>query len=183
MASPRTAPASPLDSAPASDVLNGPSHAPAGVDADPSLLDLVPAAEAGATLTYDPETTASVAADPSLARDVNDLAIGLARPLNAAPDDANFAIVNVVRIRDPGSVDDSWFRAWRDSYDLAACAQAGGVARHAQTIVNGRDVFSAGCTNGAFTYHVLIGDAGFVLSVTSVGPNDLGRTIVERLHP
>jgi hypothetical protein len=155
---------------------------PTGVEADPALLDLVPAAEAGATLSYDPATTASVAGDPSLARNVSYLAIGLARPTGAASDDPNIAIVNAVRIRDPGSADEAWFRHWRDTYDRAACAQAGGVSRNAQFEVDTRVVFVAACANGAFTYHVRVGDGAVVLSITSLGPEDLGRRIVQRLH-
>jgi hypothetical protein len=158
------------------------SISPTGVAADPTLLDLVPAAAAGATLTYDPATTASVATDPSLARDVSYLATGLARPANAAPDDPNIAIVNAVRVRDPGSASDAWFRDWRDTYDKAACAQAGGLARNAQFDVDGLVVFVGACANGAFTYHVRIGDGAIVLSITSIGPADLGRQIVQRLH-
>ena len=165
---------------------HGASHAPTGIDPDPSLLDLVPTSEAGATLTYDPETTASVAADPTLVADVNYLAIGLARPTGAAADDPNLAIVNVVRLRHPGVTTqaeaDAWFRAWRDTYDGAACAQAGGVARHAETDVAGVRVFIGGCANGSFTYHARIADGAMILSITSVGPDDLGRKIVEKLH-
>jgi hypothetical protein len=156
---------------------------PSAVVPDPSLLELVPAAAAGATLTYDPATTAAVAADPSLARDVSALATGLARPVNAGPDDPNVAIVNAARLRDPGAAEDDWFRDWRDTYDEAACAQAGGVARHAQFPVGTLAVFVAGCANGAFTYHVRIADGAVVLSMTSIGSGDLGRRIVERLEP
>jgi hypothetical protein len=150
------------------------------VAVDPGLLDLVPAAGADATLVADPATSATVAADPGLARDVSYLAIGLARPRGATADDPNFAIVNVVRLRDPGaSGDDEWFRDWRDSYDAAACGQAGGVARHAETTVDELPVFVAACAGGPFTYHVRIADGAVVLSVTSLGPADLGRRIVE----
>jgi hypothetical protein len=161
---------------------NRASVPPIGVEPDPSLLDLVPAAEAGATLTYDPDTTASVAADPTLAKSLNYLAIGLARPIGAAPGAPDFAIVNVGFPRDENAVNDRWFRDWRDSYDKSACAQAGGVARHSQTDVSGVTVFIGACANGAFTYHALIADGGIVLSITSIGPADLGRSIVEHLH-
>jgi hypothetical protein len=186
---PASAPATPPGSASPSLVaratptepLNGPSVPPIGVEPDPNLLDLVPASEAGATLTYDPETTASVAADKTLAKNISYLAIGLARPIGAAATDPDFAIVNVARPRDENAVNDVWFRDWRESYDTPACAQAGGVARHSQTEVGGLTVFIAACANGAFTYHALIADGGIVLSITSVGPANLGRTIVEKL--
>ncbi|HUQ77903.1 MAG TPA: hypothetical protein VM427_03380 [Patescibacteria group bacterium] len=162
---------------------HGPSIAPVGVDVDLTLLDMVPAAEAGAELVPDPETSASVAADRALARDVSYLAIGLARPRDAAADDPNLAIVNVVRLRSPGdATDDTWFRDWRDSFDEPACARAGGVARHAQTTIDQIPVFVAACANDAFTYHARIGDGALVLSITSIGPADLGRSIVEKLH-
>lgn len=175
---PSFAPASPVPTEP----LLRASVAPTGVDPDPRLLDLVPASAAGASLTYDSETTASVAADPSLAKDVNYLAIGLARPIGAGPDDPNLAIVNTVRLRDSGASDDAWFRTWRDTYDAAACAQAGGVARRAQTEVDTLVVFVTACAKGAFTYHVRVADGVVVLSITSIGPADLGRSIVEKLH-
>jgi hypothetical protein len=162
--------------------LNGQSVPPIGVEPDPSLLDLVPASQAGATLTYDPETTASVAADKTLGKSISYLAIGLARPVGAVATDPDFAIVNVARPRDQNAVNDDWFRDWRDSYDTPACAQAGGVARHSQTEVAGLTIFTAACANGAFTYHALIADGGIVLSITSIGPANLGRTIVENLH-
>ena len=158
------------------------SFPPTGVQPDPSLLDLVPATEANATLTYDPQVTAEVAADPELVKNISYLAIGLARPVGADANDPDFAIVNVARPRDENAVNDDWFRDWRDSYDEPACAQAGGVARHSQTEVAGVTVFTAACANGAFTYHALIADRGIVLSITSVGPANLGRTIVEHLH-
>jgi hypothetical protein len=158
------------------------SFPPIGVAADPGLLDLVPAAQAGAGLTYDAATTASVGADPSLAADISYLAIGLARPLGAAASDPDFAIVNVARPRDQVAITADWFRDWRDTYDAAACAQAGGVARRSETKVDTLTVFTAGCAGGAFTYHALIGDGGIVLSITSIGPGDLGRKIAEKLH-
>jgi hypothetical protein len=155
---------------------------PTGVAADPTLLDLVPAADAGATLTYDPSTTASVAADPSLAQDISYLAIGLARPNGAGADDPNLAIVNAVRVRNASSAEETWFRGWRETYDQAACAQASGVSGHAQFSVGALTVFVSTCKNGALTYHVRVGDGAIVLSITSVGPADLGRRIVEKLH-
>jgi hypothetical protein len=162
---------------------HGVSIAPIGVAVDPTLLDLVPASAAGADLVFDGPTSATIAADAALARDVSYVAVGLARRRGAPADDADFAIVNVVRLRDPGRADDDeWFRDWRDSYDSAACARAGGVARHAQTAVDGIPVFVGACTNDAFTYHARIGDGAIILSITSVGPGDLGRRIVEGLR-
>ncbi|HEY7133317.1 MAG TPA: hypothetical protein VH440_13770, partial [Candidatus Limnocylindrales bacterium] len=101
------------------------------VAADPALLDLLQSGVAQLTMTYDPDTTASVRSDPAVVRDAQSMAIGLATPAGkASPEE--FVIANVVRLRDP-SRDDAWFRSWRDTYDQAACEQAGGVQGNAET--------------------------------------------------
>ena len=147
--------------------------------ADPSLLRVVKADAIGLTLTFDAETTATEVADPSLDRNVGALATGIV----AAGDSTNptdLVIVNVIRLRDP-SVDAAWFRGWRDSYDEAACARAGGVARHAESTIGGNDVFIGSCTGGAFTYHTRSQDGGLVVSLTSVGPGRLGERLLDHL--
>ena len=163
-----------------------PSASGPAVIPDETLLDLLPAA--GFTITYDPETTAQVAADPSLAVSVRALAIALAMPAgevtpgsSLAPG-ADLAVVSVIRLRDP-SVDETWFRDWRDSYDEAACANAGGFGRRAETVIGGRTVFSGSCAGGSFTYHVRVDDDAVVISLTSIGPGRIGQSIMERLAP
>ena len=64
-------------------------------------------------------------------------------------------MVSIVHLRDPAA-NDEWFRSYRDSYDESACAQAGGVARHAQTPMNGRTVYIGGCA-GTSTHCVCRG--------------------------
>ena len=132
------------------------------------------------TLTFDAQTSADVAAEPGLAADVAALAIGLYASAGAASASPDLAIVNVVRLRDPGE-DDDWFRDWRDSYDKAACASAGGVERRAETALGSRTFFVASCAGGAFTYHVRIGDGGSVISLTSIGPGRLGEELARRI--
>ena len=97
-------------------------------------------------------------ADPTLARDASAIATGLATPTGQATPE-EFVIVNAVRLRDPGK-DEDWFRAWRDSYDAAACAQAGGVTGHAESQIQGRNVFIGTCANGVFTYHTRLDGGG-----------------------
>lgn len=162
------------------------SATPAPVVAEPSLLDLLPLGGDGLILTYDPETTARIAADRALAADASALAVGLATlgraaGLTAGPLD-DLAVVSVVRVRDPDA-DEQWFRDWRDTYDTAACAQAGGVARHAESAINGRTVFIGSCAGGAFTYHARTDDGAAVISITSVGPARIGETVLRRLAP
>jgi hypothetical protein len=151
------------------------------VTADPSLLAVVPAAAAGLRLDYDPDTTASVAADPALAADAQALAIGLAVPAGQATP-SEFVIVNVVRLRDPGK-DETWFRGWRDTYDQGACDQAGGVAGNAQAEFSKHAVYLATCAGGAITYHVRLEDGAIVLSLTSVGPARPGERLMRALPP
>jgi hypothetical protein len=147
------------------------------------LLDLVP--RGGITLTYDPDTTASVAAEPTLAISATGLAIGFATaaagpsPPSAGPG-GDLAVVSVIRLRDP-SVDEAWFRDWRDSYDDAACANAGGVTRHAESVVGQTTVFVGSCAGGSFTYHARVDGGAAVISLTSIGPANLGKLIMEGL--
>ena len=157
----------------------------AAVSVDPGLLRFVPSSGDGVDLTFDPDTTRSVAADPGLAADISSLAIGLStrRPAgaSASPSD-DLVIVNVASLRD-AAVDDAWFRDWRDSYDRAACANAGGVVRHAETVLGGKTFFVGSCAGGSFTYHVRLPDVGIVVSLTSIGPGRLGEEIVRRMAP
>lgn len=163
-----------------------PAMSSGAIAADATLLGFVPSA--GLTLTYDPDTTARVAADPTLATSASSLAIALAmpiagsspRPSSAAG--ADLAVVSVIRLRDP-SFDETWFRDWRDSYDESACANAGGVTRRAETDIRGRTVFVGSCAGGSFTYHVRIDGGAIVIALTSIGPSRIGQTIMEGLGP
>lgn len=153
----------------------------AGAAADPTLLAVIPAGAAGLDVAFDPETTRTEVADPSLDPNVAALATGLAvRPGESTG--TELVIVNVVRLRDP-SVDDQWFRRWRDSYDSAACERAGGVTGHATTTVNGHAVFIGSCVGGAFTYHLRVAGGGVIVSLTSVGPSRLGERLVDAIPP
>lgn len=124
---------------------------------------------------YDAETTTQVAADPELARNAVGLAIGLYTVPSQQPL-IDFAIVSIVHLRDP-SVGDAWFRSYRDSYDQAACAQAGGVERHAESTIGTNHVFIGGCAGGAFTYHLRLASQPIVVSITAAGPARLGERI------
>jgi hypothetical protein len=162
--------------APSAATAPGPS-----ITADGTLLDLIRATDAGMTLTYDPETTAGVIGDPAVARDASAMATGLAVPTGqASPEE--FVIVNAVRLRDP-SVGETWFRTWRDTYDAAACRQAGGVQGHAESEISGRTVYIGSCANGVYTYHTRVEDGSVVLSLTSIGPSRLGERLLAHVAP
>jgi hypothetical protein len=152
------------------------------VEAEPGLLALVPGGGNGLDFTYDAETTASVASDPDLARNLVGLAIGLYRVTGSGPDDPNFAIVNVAQRRD-ASLDEAWFRDWRDTYDTAACAQAGGVVGHAQTQMVAGTVYIGSCAGGPLTYHLRLREGAIVVSVTSIGPMRLGEKVMKAIEP
>lgn len=155
------------------------------VDVDRTLLNVVPISGNGLIQAYDPDTSAQVADDAALRTSASAVAIAVytlsAPDPSAAPGD-DLAVVSIVRLRDP-SVGDEWFRDWRDTYDEAACANAGGVDRHAETQINGRTVFVGGCAGGVFTYHTRLEDQGVVVSITSIGAAKVGETVLQRIAP
>jgi hypothetical protein len=142
------------------------------VEADPGLFAFIGGSSEGLSFVYDPDTTGQVAADPDLARNAVGIAMGLYTVTGQQPVQ-DYAIASVVRLRDL-SVGDDWFRSYRDSYDEAACAQAGGVDRHSEATIGTNRVFIGGCGGGAFTYHVRLETRGIVVSITAVGPARLG---------
>jgi hypothetical protein len=155
------------------------SPAAGSVAVDPSLLDVLPEDVDGVAIEPEPASAESISRDPALAGDVEAIAIGLA--VDAESQGANLAIASVVRLR-PGVFNDGFFRNWRDSYDEAACAQAGGVVGNAEAEIDGRPVFIGSCTGGAHTYHV-VARVDVLVSVTAVGEKRLGERIVEDLRP
>jgi hypothetical protein len=154
--------------------------ASAGILVDQSLLEFVPSAVDGVPLTFDQETSASIAADPSVAGDAESLAVALAiAPGSSVADD--LAIVSVVRLRDPAR-DETWFRDWRDTYDTGACAQAGGVVGNAEAELGGGTVFIGSCGGGVRTYHTRLVTAGVVISITALGERRLGEKVMAGLQ-
>jgi len=149
-----------------------------GVAVDPSLLTILPDEVGGASMDPSPETAADVAKDPALAIAVEALAIGLAVSSGSSTDQ-DLVIASVVRLR-PDIFNDAFFRSWRDSYDRAACAQAGGVAGNAETEIDDRQVFIGSCVNGAFTYHTRYGE-DVLVSLTSVGKARFGEQVMSNL--
>jgi hypothetical protein len=184
-ATPGTASSSPGFSPPAA-ASTTPSASSASSAASESLSAATPDAsliagvlgpqQPGLTFQYDAETTGRVAADPGLRRDATALGIGLYTVTGQDPVE-DYAIVSVLRLRDPGTANDDWFRTYRDSYDESACAAAGGVARRAQSEIGSHTVFIGSCTSGAFTYHLRTKTGDLVVSVTAVGPGRLGEKL------
>jgi len=149
--------------------------------ADQTLLNFTPVTSNGLTLTYDAETTATEIADPSLDPNVAALATGIASATAPSASAAgDLVIVNVIRLRD-ATVDDTWFRGWRDSYDQAACQPAGGITGHAEATIGGHAVFIGTCAGGAFTYHLRLAGGAVIVSLTSIGFARLGERIVQAM--
>jgi hypothetical protein len=159
-----------------------PSAAPSGaaVQVDAALLAFVPGAVDGVPLTFDPETSATIAADPSVAPDAASLAVALAIvPGASAADD--LAVISVVRLRDPAK-DETWFRDWRDTYDQAACSPAGGLVGNAEAEIGGGTVYIGSCAGGVRTYHTRLAAAGVVISITALGSRRLGEKVMAGLQ-
>lgn len=145
---------------------------------DQTLLSILPPDVDGAPMQPSPDTATQIAADPSLATDVEAVAVGLAvGPGSSGGED--LVIANVVRLRSD-VFDEAWFRDWRDTYDAAACEPAGGVGGNAEAEFDGRLVFIGTCVNGAHTYHVRYGE-DVIVSLTSVGEGRFGEQVVNNL--
>ncbi|HYH92747.1 MAG TPA: hypothetical protein VD763_06290 [Candidatus Saccharimonadales bacterium] len=172
-ASPPDAPAS--SPAPSSSAGGGP------IVVDPALLELLPAAVAGVPLTADVETAAELARDPVLAESLE--ALGLAAAFGPPSTDAigDYVVTTVARLR-PGVFDDGFFRGWRDSFDEAVCAQAGGVASgRSELEIAGHQTFRRACVGGVVTYHTYLADRNVIVSLQGIGPAEFGRQVIEGL--
>ncbi len=182
--SPATIPSSPSDPsvAPTSslgDASVEPAASPSGtsVPFDDALLAFLPASVDGIALTPDPDTGATVGADPELIG----VADGLAYAVAIDPAAEEFALASVVRFQ-PGVLDDAFFRDWRDSFDEGACSQAGGIGGHAAAEIGGRQTYIGSCEGGLLTYHVALVDEDVVVSVSSLGERRLGEQVIAGLR-
>jgi hypothetical protein len=143
---------------------------------DLALIDHLPATVDGLPIEADAETSATIAASPSLASDAS--AIAIARVLS--PDSDDLAIASIVRLR-AGPFDEASYLQWRTTYDRAACEPAGGLAATDEQQIAGRQVFVGACNGGAQTYHVALTDEVLV-SITAIGERHLGELLVAGLR-
>ena len=168
-----TAPASGSISASARPPTSGGS-----VAVDPSLLSILPPDVAGVQMQPAPDTAAQIAADPSLASEVEAVAVALAVSAGSSAAE-DLVIASVVRLQ-PDIFDETFFRGWRDTYDGAACEPAGGVRGNAESEIDGRQVFIGSCNSGVLTYHLRYGE-DVIVSLTSVGERRFGEQVVQNL--
>ena len=130
-------------------------------------------------VTAAPDTAASMIKDPSLAESASAIAVGVALvPGGSGGDD--LAVSTVIRLR-PGVYSDDFFDGWRDAYDEAACAPAGGVSSHVQQVIGAHRVEVTLCRGGARTYHThLAGDV--LVSITAAGDRKFGDLVMAGLR-
>ena len=154
------------------------SPTPAPIVVDPTLLALLPVQVDGVALKPAPEAAAAMTADVYLGISTSAIAVGIVATGSASGDD--FASVSVVRLR-PGVYSDAFFKAWRQAYDAAACAPAGGVAGHRQQVLGTHMVEVTLCAGGARTLHAhLSGD--ILISITTVGARGFGDLVLAGLR-
>ena len=154
--------------------------ASAAVAVDPSLLALLPAQVGGVALTPDGDTAAELAGDPTLGVAVRSIAVATVFAPLATDGPADYAVVTIVRLH-PGAYSDAFFRDWRDSFDAAVCAQAGGVSGHAQADIGGHPTWIGTCAGGAHTYHATLQDDSVIVSLQGAGPGRFGEQVIAGL--
>jgi hypothetical protein len=172
---------SPEDIGPTAVVTLGPSETPlptSGVVIDSRLLDVLPVSVDGLPITENTAGEAASLGDPLLDQVAAAFASGFASDAAAT----EFVYAVVVRLQ-PDVMDATVYRDWRDSYDEGACSQADGVARHAETVIDGRTVYIGTCVGGLRTYHVWLEETDVLVSASAVGERRLGELLVENLRP
>ena len=147
---------------------------------DDTLLELLPDDVGGVSLTGDPATAAEIAVDPSLTGFV--AAVAVAAAFAPAPTEGvgDYVVVTLARL-EPGVFDAAFFRDWRDTFDGAVCAQAGGVAGHAEADIAAHRTYITTCAGGVRTYHVHLASSGVIVSMQAMGDGRFGERVVEGL--
>ena len=150
------------------------------VSVDDTLLDLLPNDVGGVPLTGDSATASEIADDPALTGSV--IAVAVAAAFAPAPPGrvGDYVVVTLARL-EPGVFDDAFFRDWRDTFDGAVCAQAGGVAGHAEADIATHRTYITTCAGGVRTYHVHLDSSDVIVSMQAVGDGRFGERVVEGL--
>ena len=161
----------------------GPPSSPAPAESlvpvmiDASLLDVLPDSVAGIPVTQAADEAALALTDAALPRFATALDVGVA----VDPKTANLVTAHVVKLR-PDAFTDELYRQWRDSYDVGACAAAGGVVAAAETTIDDRTVFVTTCSSGLRAYHLWLADQNLLISASSVGDARFGDVLIGQLR-
>ena len=155
-----------------------PSHLP-GVDVvmDPDLLQILPPAIGAAKVQIEPESFAEAVRDPSFVASVDAAAFAIV----VQAEDLASGVVAHLR---PDVFSDAFYRSWRDSYDEGACAQAGGVAGHAEVgLEDDRTMYVTTCAGGLRVYHAYVAEREVIVSLFSLGERRFGEQLMSGLRP
>ena len=155
-ATPRTAPAVPIDDA---------------------LLEVLPEEVDGLPILATDEALVEAVRDPGLLAFAEAVAAGLA----VDPSTGDLVYATVVRPHEV-PVSDETYEDWRTSFDEGVCTQAGGVSGLAEAEIGGRQTFIGTCAGGARTYHVWLGNRQLLVSVSAAGERRFGELLVEGLR-
>ncbi len=148
----------------------------AGVPIDAALLELLPVRLDGLDRQPQPDVDTELSGDAGLAK----VASSFATALYIDPATSDFAYAAVVRLSD--DLGDEAYRDWRDTFDEAACRQAGGVVGNAEAKIGGHDAFIGTCAGGVRTYHTLVDDGSVLVSISALGEErKLGEQLVSSL--
>jgi hypothetical protein len=145
------------------------------IPVESGLLDRLPQTIDGLERQTDPSVDASIASDPNLAR----LARSFATALYIDATTGQFAYVSLVRLNERLAAASA--ASYRESFDEAACSQAGGLARTAEATIGEHRTFIGTCGGGVRTYHVELADGGIILSVSETGERRLAEKLIRGL--
>lgn len=155
-----------------------PSRLP-GVDVvmDPTLVQILPAAIGTARVEIEPESFAEAVSDRSFVASVDAAAF----PIVVEAEDLASGVVAHLR---PDVFSEAFYRSWRDTYDEGACAQAGGVAGHAEVdLEDDRTMFVTTCVGGLRVYHAYVAEREIIVSLFALGERRFGEQLMTGLRP
>jgi hypothetical protein len=166
------------DASPSGSASTATAGASGSIVIDPFLLKVLPASVKGAPLVENAEAEAHDLTDPALAGQASALAAALAIDTTTS----DWAYVSVVHLR-VGVFSDAYFKSWRETFDVGACSQAGGVAQSsAEAEIAGHRTFIGHCVGGVLTYHVHLVPGDVIVSISALGAQRFGQLVVEGLR-